>query len=324
METRITYCNAPIPLSAFRDVMPFYAAYSVPHGSSAARMLSLIDKLFSRLAPDTDTGRRPSLWIEASPEGHGLPEWFEVASPEKSGDNRLIVSDKKESTLFIRTYDDSSVYPDRVSGKHLLPFLKMLYAYLSRVVNKMEECPGSYDAYLKDRLPYESRSGYVSRQDLYDICPEWRIRISDDQALLLQKLAESDGFSGEGLARERDLKYLENGEPWLVSLIRFRAPDGRWYVHIIFEEERAIIPAIEIAQVFESRKIPYFFSHIDEVLDVISGRGRVRVVPGMPYSFFDSPEICLPYPDDEISLQQGQDLIQKIEWDPFPTASIRK
>jgi hypothetical protein len=330
METELTFCMDPMPICAFEGLMDDFSILTVVPGGPESRYLTKIRDLFSKLASEGEGGT-PSLWIESEKDAYGDDKWFQVVCPETPVGRRLIVSDKQWTTVFV--YEEEEYVPryDPFHSERISQFLKDLYAYLGRLVRIVLSSPEEYNDYVETRLPYDFRYGTVSRRDLYEACPERRIRVSGEQAALLARLSDTDGFSGMGADSEKKLpaakiKHIVKSVPFFETPepVRFRKPDGTWWIRIPLEGEYDIEPALRMAEEFEKERIPFLFSHIDETMDVLSGKGRIRVVPGQVFSTFEYPEMPLPVAFDEESARNREALIRRIEWEPCPRIRIRE
>ena len=114
--------------------------------------------------------------------------WFHVAS-SRYGDCRSIRVTDRKRTMFIITNCPACAdgAPDDAWCRDILT---RLFDYLQRLIDVVVANPDGFNDYVAHHLPYQQRTGRITRKDLDRIVPELRVEV-EDREMAIKALAES-------------------------------------------------------------------------------------------------------------------------------------
>lgn len=113
-------------------------------------------------------------WLEFNPTE---TQWFHVASYRYEEFRSICVTDRKH-TRFIVTNHSSCADGESDDAWYRDP-LARLFNYLQRLVDVIVANPDGFNDYVVHNLPYQQRTGRISRKELNRIAPSFKIEVED-------------------------------------------------------------------------------------------------------------------------------------------------
>jgi len=173
--------------SEYLDSLPYGLRENILVGKGLEKLMEVIGEL-KRLEPVRISGDLNwVVYIEVPRRGYKRKKsWYKVYAQYNESGNRywLMVDNMKGDFAFFSR-------PDGSLGSHLLnsdkecdtywcDFFEMLKAKIGETIDWIERDFDGYCSYVDTHVPYEQRSGVISREDVNRILPEYRPNLSPE------------------------------------------------------------------------------------------------------------------------------------------------
>lgn len=138
--------------------------------------------------------------------------WLHVASSRYMERRTILFTDRKYICFSISNYSPYVSDDDEYCGDELFrETVPRIFAYLYRFVDTIICDPEGFNEYVADNLPYQQRTGRISRKDLV---PELRIEVTDRETAI-RVLEDS--------AAGRSVSPLETDHTAILQIFPYRA-----------------------------------------------------------------------------------------------------